>query len=330
MRLRCSSWSQLVSIYRRDLARGRLFLKTRQPLPLGTTVVVKLLLPSGAALELRGEITERAAEDHPRGPGFIVGLDELPAPARLSLESAVRTATEHAERRGEPAASETAPPPSADEGAPVVEAERELIEALETELATYRRLNPFQILGLGYRADTRAVHAAFAELSRRFHPDRFVRYQSEEVTTLAEALFVTARDAYRSLATADQRAATLEAIRAERAPPAVRSLDPLGADPEALELINAGRYDQAIELFYRAARDPAHRDAARIGVELASGMRALALGDRLGAVERFVIVLERDPENEIAARELAQLRTSHSSERQSQLARLIATTGEES
>lgn len=287
-------------------------------------------------MSFAGAVFEHLGDGHPRGPGVMVALDELPTATRLTLETAVRAATEHAERNGQRDNEPAGPPLSADDGEPLLGAERELITALETELATYRRLNEFQILGLGYNADTRAVHAAFAELSKRFHPDRFVRYQSDEITGLAEALFVAAREAYRALATPEVRAKTLEAIRANRRRPEAAepeadprdSLDPLRAYPEALVLLDGERFDEAIDFFYRAARDPGNREAARIGVDLASGLRALALGDRLGAVERFAAVLERDPDNELAARELAMLRRAHSTERQSQLARLM-TSGDE-
>lgn len=282
----------------------------------GTRVAVTLALPSGAEVRLTGAVTEQTGADHPRGAGVIVALDELPAASKESLEAAVRTASE--------------PAPAPAEGELLLGAERELVAALETELETYGRLNPFQILGLGYNADTRAVHAAFAELSKRFHPDRFVRYQSKAISALAEELFVSARAAYRSLANAELRTAAVEAIRARRsaaaAPPAQATLDPLRVFPEALELLDAERFDDAIDFFYKAARDPDNREAARVGVDLASGLRALALGDRLGAGERFAAVLERDPDNELAARELALLRRAHSAERQSHLAKLLASS----
>lgn len=332
VRLRCSSWPQLVAIYQRDLSRGRLFLKTDRAPRVGTPVSIKLLLPSGAALDLTGSVIDHDSGD--RGTGVVVALDELEGDARLRLEAVVRTAIEHARRKSKPEPPAPAPL-SADEGAPMLGAESELIEALEIELETYRRLNPFQILGLGYNADTRAVHTAFAELSKRFHPDRYVRYQSARVSELAEALFITARGAFRTLSTPGARTEALAEIRARRetreaeeaAAPDER--DPLAMFPDAVELLSAERWGEAVEFFYRAAQGQRGREAARIGIELASGLRALAAGDRLEAAERFALVLERHPQNDVAARELASLRREVSTQRQSHLARLMTAVREE-
>lgn len=352
MRLRCSGWPQLLAIYQRDLSRGRVFLKTERPPRVGTPVRIRLLLPSGASLELAGSVIEQTTEvpsgragearrDQTtmtaRGSGAVVALDELAAPVRLTLETAVRTASEHGRRKNKPPPPREPEPLSADAGAPMLGAEDDLIAALEVELETYSRLNPFQILGVGYRADTRAIHTAFAELSRRFHPDRFVRYQSSEVSTVAEALFIAARRAFRALATPEQRDATLAEIRAGREvpePPEPEQpieppLDPLRAFPDAVPLFEAARWNDAVDFFYEAARGDPGREAARIGVELASGMRALAAGDRLEAAERFHGVLERHPDNEVAARELAGLRRAITAERQTHLAKLMTTTGDD-
>lgn len=336
MRLRCSSWPQLLAIYQRDLSRGRLFLKTARPPKIGTPVRIRLTLPSGAAVDLSGSVIDEEPAGA-RGSGAVVALEELPPPIRMRLETAVRAAGEHARRKQRPPPP-SPPPLSADDGAPALGAESELIDALRVELETYGKLNPYQILGVGYQADTRAIHTAFAELSKRFHPDRFVRYQSPEVSELAEALFIRARDAFRALASPEIRGVTLAEIRERRAPPSpteppapppAEDLDPLRTFPAAVELFESERYEDAVDFFYAAARRGEHREAARIGVELAKGMRAVATGDRLEAVERFAMVLERHPENEIAARELAGLRRAVTAQRQAHLARLMAVVGEE-
>jgi Tfp pilus assembly protein PilF len=61
----------------------------------------------------------------------------------------------------------------------------------------------------------------------------------------------------------------------------------------------------------------------KAGIELAEGMRALAQRDRLEAAQRFELVLELDPSNERAARELAEMRRQATNERKGLLTRLL-------
>jgi tetratricopeptide (TPR) repeat protein len=106
------------------------------------------------------------------------------------------------------------------------------------------------------------------------------------------------------------------------APPTVG--DDAKADFRAAEeLLDTGRYDEALALFKIYNRkNPADRQA-RAGIELAEGMRALAQRDRLEAAQRFESVLEIDPANERAARELAEMRRLATNERKGLLSRLM-------
>ena len=52
IKLRCASWQQLATIYRRDLSRGSMFLKASTQPPVGTQVKIDLELPSATVLEL--------------------------------------------------------------------------------------------------------------------------------------------------------------------------------------------------------------------------------------------------------------------------------------
>jgi Tfp pilus assembly protein PilF len=62
---------------------------------------------------------------------------------------------------------------------------------------------------------------------------------------------------------------------------------------------------------------------ARAGIELCEGLRALANKDRLEAAQRFESVLEIDPSNERAARELAEMRRMATNERKGLLTKLM-------
>lgn len=66
VRLRCSRWDQVATLYRRELQRGTMFLRAPRPLPAGTLVQVVLALPDGSAAPLDGRV-ERSVEggEHP-------------------------------------------------------------------------------------------------------------------------------------------------------------------------------------------------------------------------------------------------------------------------
>lgn len=51
IKLRCASWQQLATIYKRDLSHGTMFLRAATPPPIGTVVGIDLTLPSATVIE---------------------------------------------------------------------------------------------------------------------------------------------------------------------------------------------------------------------------------------------------------------------------------------
>src|SRR5262252_5352500 len=88
IKLRCSSWQQLATIYRRDLARSVMFLKASSPPPVGTEVHIDLEMPSGTLIELVG-VVSRHVTDVQRGGGFDLKLAPLAAKSVWLIESAL-------------------------------------------------------------------------------------------------------------------------------------------------------------------------------------------------------------------------------------------------
>ena len=68
IKLRCASWQQLATIYKRDLSRGLMFLKASTQPPIGTVVHIDLELPSASVIELQGTIIKHVV-DPQRGTG---------------------------------------------------------------------------------------------------------------------------------------------------------------------------------------------------------------------------------------------------------------------
>jgi tetratricopeptide (TPR) repeat protein len=399
VKLRCASWKQLAGIYRRDLTRSALFLKTTRPPPLGTAMRIDLTLPSETLIVLRGAVAEHVPPDglDGRGPGVDVRLEVVPQSAMWLIESALSSARNEESAvapipagrppprtaPGEPAAQPDAQAEaSLDDGSDITEAEKDLVTALAAELESLRKLNPFQVLGVDYQTTDEIVRSHFGQLTRRYHPDRFARFQSGEARECASEIFILIRDAYRRLRDEASRARTQAALRnrhtierAEKrardgaegsspapkpamappppppAPPTGRlaeklfdgALDadqasapvqmaardrprsrPAGDDIRVDEtLLDDGKYEEALALYGIAARrDPSDRHA-KVGIQLAEGLKALAQRDRLEAAQRFEAVLELDPTNERAARELAEMRRQATNERKGLLARLL-------
>lgn len=229
VKLTCRSWQQLSAIHSRDLSRGAFFLKTKKPPALGTAIRISLILPSGSTVELKGTIKENVPEGgmDGRGPGIDIALATLPKSVMWLIESALSAAG--ITPRPIPDSKEIhspPPPPTKEEveaGSPDlsdgdewVEAESELVKALWDELGSMSKMNAFQLLNLSYEATDEEVRRSFGELSKKYHPDRFTRYESFEIRELANEVFILLRDAYRKLATEPGRTDALKEIDAKR------------------------------------------------------------------------------------------------------------------
>jgi len=230
IKLRCASWQQLATIYKRDLSQGTMFLRAGTPPPIGTSVRIDLTLPSASVIVLSG-VVQAHLNDPQRGAGVELKLAPIPPESVWLIESAL--ASEHRRlatpSRGSPILGPhqlTGPIPTINDSADVSAAEHELIRALVSEAESLKKLNPFLVLGVGYEATDVDVRAAFGELTKRYHPDRFARYESHELRQLAAEIFILIRDAYRRLVDAAARAQALHALgksapapRAVPAPP---------------------------------------------------------------------------------------------------------------
>ena len=205
IKLRCGSWQQLANIYRRDLSRHAIFLKSATPPPLGTPVRIDLTLPTESMIVLAGVVHEHVPEGGlgGRGPGVDIKLNTIPESALWLIETALASAQKQA------AVAAPNVEAAVDDSQDLSQAEDELLAALTSELDSLRKLNPFQILGVGYEATDTDVRAAFAGLTKRYHPDRFTRYTSQELRGMAAEIFILIRDAYRRLGDEPSRAKAL-------------------------------------------------------------------------------------------------------------------------
>jgi len=203
IKLRCTTWGQLAAIYERDLKRAALFLRTTATLAPGREVRVDIVMPTGSVVSVEGRVAHVLPAGG-RGPGIELVLTKLPPSGMWLIESALARA---AETQGSPAvvAQGTGSERTVDDRVldeQSAGAEQELVTALEAELRAFEAMNSFQILGIAHTSGEPEARAAFAELSKKYHPDRFARFQSGEAQRLAGDIFSLLREAYRRIAEA--------------------------------------------------------------------------------------------------------------------------------
>ncbi|MBS1120966.1 MAG: heat shock protein DnaJ domain protein [Deltaproteobacteria bacterium] len=225
IKLRCASWQQLATIYKRDLSRGTMFLKAATPPEIGTQVRIDLTLPSASVIVLTGVVQHRV-DDPNRGLGVELKLAPIPASSIWLIESALSS---EQNRSATPPSGVPQSVPSAKSG-PVAAvgdhedmsvAETDLVRALVAEAESLKKLNPFLVLGVGYEATDVDVRAAFGDLTKRYHPDRFMRYESAELRQVAAEIFILIRDAYRRLGDDEGRTQVLTSLGRTPSPRAV-------------------------------------------------------------------------------------------------------------
>src|SRR5215475_10821183 len=131
IKLRCTSWQQLATIYRRDLSKGVMFLKATNLPPIGTTVRIDLELPSASVVVLTGVIQQHVT-DPTRGVGVELKLAPIPTGSIWLIESALassETNNKRAPTGSYPTSSlttTTGPVATLSEGEDVASAEQDL------------------------------------------------------------------------------------------------------------------------------------------------------------------------------------------------------------
>jgi hypothetical protein len=237
IKLRCASWQQLATIYKRDLSRGTMFLKAATPPAIGTPVRIDLTLPSASVIVLSG-VVHQHVNDPQRGNGVELKLAPIPTGSIWLIESALASE----QKRATPTPAVGVPavlPPTASgpvvaslgDGEDLAAAEAELIRALNAEVESLKKLNPFLVLGVGYEASDADVRAAFGELTKRYHPDRFARYESQDLRQVAAEIFILIRDAYRRIGDEGGRSQVLTSLGRTPAPRAVPAPKPANVPP---------------------------------------------------------------------------------------------------
>lgn len=122
--VRVASQESLRASYLRDLSVGGLFVRSRQPLPIGAAVVIELAVLGAAPVRLKGEVARHESTDEGVFRGFGVRFSTVDPETKSALE---RIIAEHAEP----------PPPTGDLAMELAEA-RGTIQAYEETMSLLR------------------------------------------------------------------------------------------------------------------------------------------------------------------------------------------------
>mgnify|MGYP000004292855 CR=1 FL=1 len=150
------------------------------------------------ALDFMEVITlEPGAESKPKAV-----RDEPP----LARPAAPRAAPQPAPRAAPPP-QRAAAPPAADAAAPSTETVPPgLMAELEDLFILAQNGNHYELLGVDYRAETDEIKKSYMELTKRFHPDRFSRYNNPALLARVDALFAQITEAADALKDPARRA----------------------------------------------------------------------------------------------------------------------------
>jgi uncharacterized protein (TIGR02266 family) len=99
VKIRCSNWDQAATVYTRDVSRGGIFLRSENPVEVGTPITVTLVLPDGNEISLEGEVAYALPKERagPKGPGIGVRFRELDGEVKTRFEDLLIEAAEAAE-----------------------------------------------------------------------------------------------------------------------------------------------------------------------------------------------------------------------------------------
>lgn len=160
-----------------------------------------------------------------------------------------------------PPAALAAAAPAGPAGPSKEEVERVREEVLKAYLS-YRKQDPFDLLGLGEAARSGDIQKRFLELSGKFHPVRFEPAALKDLTEKASDIFLALAKAYAALGDDDSRNALLrkrkEAREAAARPPAPQAaakdpyqqlLDPAVQFRTAVGLQKQGKHREAVQYF---------------------------------------------------------------------------------
>ncbi len=185
-----------------DISQDGISIETQAPLAMGSTVTIKLALPTGKSLNAIGHVRWTARNALSKGGmnryGIGVSLQNVPEEFQRFIASLA--AAQQAQ----------AAPPPAEPSAPAQtksESDSELPDP-QPVMAAYEALkqqNHYEALGIEPNATPAQIKQAYYTLSKTYHPEGPLGECSKELQHNLEELFHRIAEAYVTLSSAEQR-----------------------------------------------------------------------------------------------------------------------------
>ena len=183
---------------------------------------------------------------------------------------------------------------------------KSVLETLHAELFRRSQLDDYGVLDLQRGANDAAIRAAYLQLSRRFHPHRYARYESVEYRQVATDLYVLVQRAFARLSREERMP-----VHAPEEPK--RSVKRTARDEldeqvsDAVALLERSQFDDAIAVLEAVLREDAERAQAVSWLRVARARRAFAAGDWPAAESAYRELLALQPSHAEARERLVQL-----------------------
>jgi curved DNA-binding protein CbpA len=186
------------------------------------------------------------------------------------------------------------------------ESGKSVLETLHAELFRRQQLDDYGVLDLQRGADDAAIRAAYLQLSRRYHPHRYARYELAEYRQVATEIYVLVQRAFARLSREARMPVHEQGDQKRSARRTARDdLDEQVSD--AIALLERAQFDDAIAVLDSVLREDPERARAKSWALLARGRRAFAAEDWAAADEHYRTLLALQPAHAEARDRLAQL-----------------------
>ncbi|MBI3621107.1 MAG: DnaJ domain-containing protein [Nitrospirae bacterium] len=186
-----------------DLSQDGISIETHAPLNMGSTVTIKLSLPTGKTLHLIGHVRWAARNAVSKGGltryGIGVSLNKVPEEFQRFITSIA--AVQHAQTARPPDAAPSAPAPAKAESNSELPDPQPIMVAYEA----LKQQNHYEVLGVEPKAAPAQIKQAYYRLSKTYHPEGPLGECSKELKANLEELFHRITEAYMTLSSGEQR-----------------------------------------------------------------------------------------------------------------------------
>lgn len=304
LRVRCKSWEEFSRFFDRYPDGSRVFIPSIAPLSAESTVDLRLCSPDGTEVSIGARVVHSMPPPGTGRPGMVLELDALREAEshRAQALLARSVAPERIEPVSVRARGVNSLRPSKAPSDPKI-----LLARLQKHARAIERMDDTEVLKVSDSADLATVKSAYRAQCGQFHPHRFAKYDSEEITQAATQIFVRVQTAHLRLT--DPMCSRGAASDRNRA--ALRSTGDLGeiAISDARRLLEMFQFDAAEDILQQALGTAGDTQRVERFLLLTRARRSKQQGDLQAALRFYRELLLLDPDNDEARSEVELLAT---------------------